>query len=136
MDRKFNPQEATSAILLSIIASDGEISDEEVAAFNAVAVHHPIMVDQPAAAFHKMMDEQLTVLRKQGWEVLFDEGARELPVAMTNTVFVLAVDFVLSDGTVEETEERLIGKLRDALSISNELVNASVEVLSINYGVK
>ena len=67
---------------------------------------------------------------------MFDKGAAELPASLASTVFVLAVDFVLSDGTVDAAEERLIEKLRDALSISDDLVNAAVEVLSIKYGVK
>lgn len=136
LDRKLTLEEATSAILLGIIASDGDISEEEVAAFNAVASHHPILVNQPAAAFRKMIDDQFVVLRKQGWEALFDKGAAELPASLANTVFVLAVDFVLSDGTVDAAEERLIEKLRNALSISDDLVTAAVEVLSIKYGVK
>jgi hypothetical protein len=36
LDRKFCQEKAISAILLSIIASDGEISDEEVDVFISV----------------------------------------------------------------------------------------------------
>ena len=136
LDRKFSQEEAISAILLSIIASDGEVSDEEVDAFISVANNHPTMRNQSASDFKRMVDEQQSVLRKQGWEKLFDKGAAELPRALAQTVFVLAVDFVLSDGSVDAAEERLIGKLRDALSIADDLVGAAVEVLSIKYAVK
>mgnify|MGYP003381711005 CR=1 FL=1 len=136
LDRKFSQEEAISAILLSIIASDGEVSDEEVDAFISVANNHPTMRNQSASDFKRMVDEQQSVLRKQGWEKLFDKGAAELPRALAQTVFVLAVDFVLSDGSVDAAEERLIERLRDALSIADDLVGAAVEVLSIKYAVK
>jgi uncharacterized tellurite resistance protein B-like protein len=135
LDRPWSPQEAASGILLAIIASDGEISDDEVAAFNGVAQGHPIFRDQPSQAFGRMIDEQFSILRKTGWESLFDKGAADLPPDIAQTVFVLAVDLVLSDGSVEESEEYLIGKLRDALRISEELVATAVQVLSIKYAV-
>ncbi|MCZ8017227.1 MAG: hypothetical protein O9274_16125 [Limnobacter sp.] len=83
-----------------------------------------------------MINEQQSVLRKQGWETLLEEGVSELPRALAQTVFVLAVDFARSDGSVDAAEERLIGNLRDSLSIADDLVHASVEVLSIKYAME
>jgi uncharacterized tellurite resistance protein B-like protein len=57
LDRSWSPQEAASGILLAIIASDGEISDDEVAAFNGIVQGHPIFQDQPRKAFDRMIGD-------------------------------------------------------------------------------
>lgn len=135
LERSLSPVEAASAVLLGVVASDGDISDEEVQTFNTMATHHPIFRNQSDVNFRKMIDDQFAVLKKNGWEALFDRGALLLPSTFANTVFVLAVDFVLSDGVVEETEEYLIDKLRKALSVSDDIVQATIQIMSIKYAL-
>lgn len=136
LEKEFNTYEAASGVLLSVVASDGEISDEEVDAFVFVANRHPIFVDQSPHDFRRMIDEQFSILRKQGWEVLADKAALHVPARLRATLFALAVDFVLADGRVEAAEERLIETLRAKLGIGPDDARKIVEVLALKNGVQ
>lgn len=135
LDRKFNTYEAASGILLSVLASDGEISDTEVEAFNFVANRHPIFASQSAQDFRIMVEEQCSILRRHGWEVLADKAASCLPDQMRGTLFTLAVDFVLADGRVEAAEENMIDSLREKLHISDEDARKTIEVLATKNSI-
>lgn len=135
LDRKFTDHEAAHGILLSVIASDGDIGDEEVDTINLIVNRHPIFRTQSAADHKRMVDEQLSILRKQGVDVLSEKAAGDLPERLRATVFALAVDFVLADGQVDQAEERLIEKLRSQLGIGLEDAEAVVGVLSQKNGI-
>ena len=135
LDKDFNTYEAASGVLLSVVASDGEISDEEVEAFVFVANRHPIFVSQSGHDFRRMIDEQFSILRKHGWDVLANKAASHVPPKLRGTVFALAVDFVLADGQIDEAEERLIGTLREKLNIDEDDARRVVEVLALKNGI-
>lgn len=135
LDKDFNAYEAASGVLLSVVASDGEISGEEIDAFVFVANRHPIFVNQSAQDFRRMIDEQFSILRKHGWDVLANKAASFVPPNMRGTVFALAVDFVLADGQIDVAEERLIGSLRDKLGIAEDEAYNIVKVLALKNGM-
>ncbi|MFH1796095.1 MAG: tellurite resistance TerB family protein [Pseudomonadota bacterium] len=134
MDKEFNTFEAASGVLLSVVASDGEISDEEVDTFSLLANRHPIFVQQSPHEFRRMIDEQFSILRKRGWEALADKASSHLPSNLRPTVFALAVDLVLADGRVEVAEEKMIDSLRRKLGVEEEDARRIVEVLALKNG--
>lgn len=129
------PQEATSGILLAVIASDGHISDEEVDFFNLVANRHPVFRDQPAADFRRMIDKMMGALRRESWKSLVSRCAVALPATLKPTVFALAVDFVFADGSVEDAEKELVTILQRELEIDDSAAGAVVEVLATKNGI-
>ncbi len=128
-------EEASSGVLLSVVGSDGHISDEEAEFFGLVANRHPIFRDQSAPDFRRMIDKMMRILKRDGWEAMIDKCAADLPPAMKPTVFALAVDFVFADGSVEEEEKRLVARLQRALGISDDVADAAVEVLAVKNGI-
>ena len=135
LDREFNTYEAASGVLLSIVASDGDISDEEVDTFSLVANRHPIFALQSPHEFRRMIDEQFSILRKRGWEALADKASSHVPANLRPTIFALAVDLVLADGRVEATEERLIESLRKKLGVDEGDAKRIVDVLALKNGI-
>lgn len=112
----FTLQEATSGVLLSVVASDGNISDDEVALFNLIATRHPVFRDQPAAEYGRMIDKMLGILKREGWSNLVVKCCLDLPQEFKATVFALGVDFVFADGSVEEEEKELVSFLQKSLT--------------------
>lgn len=130
----FTLQEATSGVLLSVVASDGNISDDEAEYFRFVANRHPVFRDQSPAEFNRMIDKMLGLLKRWGWDVLIDKCAVDIPKEFKPTVFALAVDFVFADGSVEDEETKLIGRLQQGLEIPNDIAESVVEVLAAKNG--
>ncbi|SDU00376.1 tellurite resistance TerB family protein [Stappia sp. ES.058] len=135
LEKDFNIHEAVSGVLLSVVASDGDISDEEVDAFNFVVNRHAIFSSQAPHDFRKMIDAQFSILRKNGWETLAEKAASHVPPNLSGTVFALAVDFVLADGQVESAEEQLIESLRRKLGIDEDDAKSVIQVLALKNGV-
>lgn len=135
LEKEFNSFEAISGVLLSVVASDGDISDEEIDAFNFVANRHPVFVSQSPHDFRSMIDEQFSILKKHGWSVLAEKAASYVPPSLKGTVFALAVDFVLADGQVEVAEEQVIEALRSFLEIKESDARTVVQVLALKNGV-
>lgn len=132
---EFNIQEATSGVLLSVVASDGQVSDDESDYFRLVANRHPIFRDQSAADFNRMIDKMMGILHRQGWRPLIDKCGADIPQDFKPTVFALAVDFVFADGAVEDEEKELVAYLQKALGISDKFADSIVQVLAVKSGV-
>ncbi len=47
--------------------------------------------------------------------------------------FVLAVDLALSNGTIDEAEERMLEAIQAALGIDDALAERTIEILSLKY---
>lgn len=135
LDRKMDQYEAASAVLISVIASDGDISDEEVDSFILLANRHPLFRSQPGADFNRMIREQFLTLKNHGWKKLSAKGATDLPESLRKTVFALSVDLVFSDGAVAAEEEQVIEHIASILGISSETANTTIQVLSIKNGM-
>lgn len=131
----FSVQEATSGVLLSTVAADGNISDDEAAYFSLIANRHPVFRDQPASEFSRMIDKMLGILSREGWKPLVSKCGADIPTELKPTVFALAVDFVFADGAPEEEEKELVGFLQSTLGIPDETARAVVEVLAVKNGI-
>ncbi len=127
----FNKQEAFAGILLSVVAADGHISDEEAQDFNARANRMKLFSEQTGAQFSQMIDRLSQILRKEGPSALMNRSAQALPQDLRATAFVVATDLVFADGTVDDDEQALVGDLQRALGIPDDLAERAVEILHI-----
>ncbi|MCI0542004.1 MAG: tellurite resistance TerB family protein [Verrucomicrobiales bacterium] len=127
----FNRQEAFAGILLSVVASDGHISDEEAQDFNARANRMKLFSEQTGAQFSQMIDRLFQILRKEGSQALMQRSAQALPSDLRQTAFAVATDLVFADGTVDEDEQALVGELQRVLQIPDDFAERAVEILHI-----
>lgn len=127
----FNRQESFAGILLSVVAADGHISDEEAQDFNARANRMKLFAEQTGAQFSQMIDRLFQILRKEGPTALMERSAKALPQDLRETAFVVATDLVFADGTVGEEEQALVGRLQQLLGIPDDFAERAVEILYI-----
>jgi hypothetical protein len=78
-----------------------------------------------------MMDSLVRVLKKGGPEALVEKCVPAIPERLKLTAFCNAVDIVLSDGEVEDDEEELIEKLKNALDVEEDDCKKIIKVMMI-----
>lgn len=127
----FSKPEAFAAIMLAVIAADGDISDEEKDDFLARVNRMKLFRDIARGEFSDIIDKLFKILRKDGPAALATRGAAALPADLKPTVFAVATDMIFADGNVEESESALVEKLQTDLGIADDLAGRIVEVISL-----
>lgn len=98
---KLNEQESFLAILLSAVAADGNISDEEATDFNSTATKAKLLQNMSAQQFKSVIDRLFGILRREGADHLLDLGVEGLPHQYQKGTFTIVCDLLFSDGRVE-----------------------------------
>lgn len=132
-DAPLNKQEAFAAIMLAIIAADGDISDEEVEDFGARVNRMQLFNNMSGRQFPDMINKLFRILKKSGVSELINKAVPALTPDLRETVFVVAVDMIFSDGIVENEEKAMIEKLHAQLEISDALVAQTLDVMLIKH---
>ncbi|MEM6966495.1 MAG: tellurite resistance TerB family protein, partial [Bacteroidota bacterium] len=126
-----NKQEAFAGILLSIIAADGQITQEEGQDFISTLQRARLMNSVNNNQFRDMMNKLQKYMRKNSPEALVDLCAEHLPAEYANGTFAYACDLVFSDGTADESEQKLLDQIKLKLNIDDSLAYKVGEVLMI-----
>lgn len=127
----FTEPEAFAAVMLAIVAADGDISEEETSDFVARVTRMKLFRDINHSKFCDITDKLFKILRKDGPDALASRGAAVLSPALKPTAFAVAADMIFADGSVEDAEKALLEKLQTSLGIADELAGKIVEVIAI-----
>ena len=130
-----NKQEAFTGILLSIIAADGQITQEEGQDFIATLQRSKVMARISNPQFRDLMNKLQKYLRKNGPEKLVELCAEHLPPELAQGTFAYACDLVFSDGVADESEQKLLDQIKAKLNIDDSLAYKVAEVLIIKNKV-
>jgi tellurite resistance protein len=128
-----NPAEAFAAITLAATASDGYLSEEETRVIYSALSRMKLFRSYPYDVMNRMLDRLLTILRRQGIDVLFKTAKESLPYNLRESAFAVATDLVLSDGIVTQEEKEFLNDLYQALDIPGELATQIVQVMLIKH---
>ena len=130
-DAPFTKQEGFAAIMLAVIAADGDISDEEIKDFNARANRMKLFVDQNGSQFSQMIDKLFRILKKGGPKELITRGIVPLSPELRETAFAVSVDMIFADGSVEDEEKAVIEHLQSELGIPDAIASQILDVMVI-----
>jgi Tellurite resistance protein TerB len=125
------PAEAFAAIVLIAIAADGYLSDEEINLLHTTLGRMQLFRSYSGEVMRRMFDKLSGILKRDGFEKLFDAAIATLPHDLYDTTFAIATDLVLADGQVTEEEEAILASLCKALELSEEMVQQVVNVMLI-----
>lgn len=115
------------ALMIAISASDEDIRTTELVKIETAVETLPIFADYD--------DDRLTVVsqvvfdlfeQEDGLDALFGLIRDSLPERLFETAYALACDVAAADGTLEETELRLLEEIRYELSL-DRLAAAAIE---------
>ncbi|HEV7765940.1 MAG TPA: hypothetical protein VGQ76_13130 [Thermoanaerobaculia bacterium] len=130
-----NEPEAILGILMSIIAADGDISQEEADSFMYLANRTKSLGPMPAQPFWAHVETCKGILRRNGPHVLMDKCAPMISQARREPLFVNSCDLIMRDGRVEPEEEELIEGLQARLSIDGVFAQNTIAFILTKYSL-
>jgi uncharacterized tellurite resistance protein B-like protein len=128
-------QESFLGLIMSVVAADGHISEEEINDFNSFANKSNILRGMSGNQFNSTIDKLFKILKRDGLDTLVDLCVAGLPSEYREGVFAVCCDLLFSDGSVEREEEELLENLKVKLSINDALAMKIVEVISLKNKV-
>ncbi|QEY31273.1 Tellurite resistance protein TerB [Synechococcus sp. RSCCF101] len=122
---------AFAAIALAAVSWDGRLTKA-----GSRSLRHVLDYRQPYSSWSdgrmvSLMDGLLVSLREMGPEALMAEASRELPAHLRQTAFATAAEIMRSDGSLEEEEERILGRLSQLLGLETQQTRAIIEVMDV-----
>ena len=113
------PQDALVAIMVAVSASDETIRTAELIKIEDIVNHLPVFsgydIDRLKTVSQTVFD-LLTV--EDGLDALFGLIRDALPERLWETAYALACDVAAADGSLAETELRMLGEIRLELNIA------------------
>lgn len=121
------PQDALVAIMIAVSASDEVIRTSELAAIQRIVNHLPVFSDYDADRLKEVAEVVFDLFEEEdGLDALFGMVRSALPERLFETAYALACDVAAADGSLRETELRLLEEIRHELSI-DRLHAAAIE---------
>jgi len=121
------PQDCLIAIMVAVSASDQNIRTSELVTIDAVLNHLPIFADYDADRIKPVSQTVFDLFSvEDGLDALFGLIRDNLPEKLNETAYALACDVAAADGTLRESELRLLEEIRFELSI-DRLHAAAIE---------
>lgn len=123
----FSPQDALVAIMVTVSISDETIRTSELVAIERQVNHLPIFADYEMEAVREVAQTVYRLMEEDdGLDTLFAMVREALPERLWETAYALACDVSAADGTLRQTELRLLEEIRHELNI-DRLAAAAIE---------
>ena len=121
------PQDALVAIMIAVSASDEDIRTAELVKITSAVNHLPIFAEFDVDRLNTIAQTVFDLFeQEEGLDALFGLVRDALPGHLHETAYALACDVAAADGTLEETELRLLEEMRYELNI-DRLHAAAIE---------
>lgn len=121
------PQDALVAIMVAISASDEQIRTSELMAIERIVNHLPVFADYDGDRVRVVAQTVFDLFEEEdGLDALFGLVREALPDRLNETAYALACDVAAADGTLRETELRLLEEIRYELNV-DRLHAAAIE---------
>ncbi|WP_299727222.1 tellurite resistance TerB family protein [uncultured Tateyamaria sp.] len=112
------PQDALVAVMIAISASDEDIRTAELVKINSAVNHLPIFASYDPDRMNVVAQTVFDLFEQEdGLDALFGLVREALPDRLYETAYALACDVAAADGTLDETELRLLEEMRYELEI-------------------
>lgn len=122
-----SPQDCLVALMIAISAADETIRTAELVKIEAAVDILPVFADYDADRMRRVSQIVFDLFEQEdGLDALFGLVREHLPARLNETAYALACDVAASDGTLQETELRLLEEMRYELSI-DRLHAAAIE---------
>jgi uncharacterized tellurite resistance protein B-like protein len=129
--KELTKAEAFAGVLLSAVASDGHISDEEIRGLSTILTRMRLYDNWTPDKFNSMLNRLLGMLKREGPDAVLSRCAPILPEKIRETAFANACDLLLADGGIEDAEKDFLDLLQKKLEISGDQAITIVEVMVV-----
>ena len=122
-----SPQDCLVALMIAVSASDENLRTVELVKIDGAVNNLPIFADYDADRVRHMSTLVFELFEQEdGLDALFGLLRDNLPERLHETAYALACDVAAADGTLQETELRLLEEIRYELNI-DRLHAAAIE---------
>lgn len=122
-----SPQDCLVAIMIAVSASDEDIRTAELVKIQSAVNNLPVFADYDVDRMNKVAGVIFDLFEQEdGLDALFGLVRENLPERLFETAYALACDVAAADGTLQETELRLLEEIRYELNI-DRLHAAAIE---------
>jgi len=122
-----SPQDCLVAVMVAVSASDGDIGTTELVKIQTAVNLLPIFADFDMDRIKTVSQMVFDLFEQEdGLDALFGLVKGALPDRLNETAYALACDVAAADGTLEESELRLLEEIRYELEI-DRLHAAAIE---------
>lgn len=124
---ELSPQDCLVAIMVAVSASDEAMRTSELVTIERIVNHLPVFARYDQSRIREVSEMVLDLFRDEdGLDVLFRRIRTFLPDKLNETAYAMACDVAAADGTVRDSELRLLEELRYELDI-DRLAGAAIE---------
>jgi len=122
-----SPQDSLVAIMIAVSASDENIRTSELMTISRIVNHLPVFKDYDEDRITVVAQVVFDLLEEvDGLDALFGLVREALPEKLFETAYAMACDVAAADGTLYESELRLLEEIRYELNI-DRLHGAAIE---------
>lgn len=122
-----SPQDSLVALMITVSAADSAIRTSELLAIEQVVNHLPVFAGFDPDRIKLVSQTVFDLLEEEdGLDALFGLIRDALPERLVETAYVLACDIAASDGSLTQSELRLLEEVRHELNI-DRLHAAAIE---------
>ncbi len=127
LPHSLTPQDCLVAIMIAVTMSDEQIRTSELVAIERTVNHLPVFASYDVDRIRLMSQTVVDLFaEEEGLDALFGLVRENLPERLWETAYALACDIAAADGTIRETELRLLEEMRYELNI-DRLHAAAIE---------
>ncbi len=126
-----NPGEALVAIILAATATDGYLSQDETRCITSTLSRLKLFSDYTNDLMNGLFEKILSILQQDGMNTLFNAAKESLSEDLREAAFAIVTDMVMTDGIVTEEEKNFLNDLYQALGISREIAQKTMQVILI-----
>lgn len=122
-----SPQDCLVALMIAVSASDEDLRTAELVKIDSAVNNLPVFADYDADRVRVMASLVFDLFEQEdGLDALFGLMRDNLPERLFETAYALACDVAAADGTLRETELRLLEEIRYELNL-DRLHAAAIE---------
>ncbi|MGH1577383.1 tellurite resistance TerB family protein [Planktotalea sp.] len=122
-----SPQDCLVALMIAVSASDEDIRTVELVKIQSAVNNLPVFADYDIDRMNVMAQTVFDLFEQEdGLDALFGLIKDNLPERLHETAYALACDVAAADGTLQESELRILEEIRYELNI-DRLHAAAIE---------
>lgn len=135
-DQKLDPNslsqaEALAAIAVAALAADGYLLDEERQSLVSAMAGLQVFKKYSSQQRLKLLEKLFDLLRQKGAHTLVHSAKDALPPKLRETAFAVAINMVMADGTLVESEREFLRQLEQVLEIPDAVASQMVKSMLI-----
>jgi hypothetical protein len=123
--------EAFAAIALVAITPDALLSKQQTCNISSVLSRIKLFGSYSEDGMNKLLEKILDILRRDGFNALFNAAKESLSSELREGAFAVAADLVLAEAIVTEEEKNFLYDLSHALNIPHDTAIKILQVLMI-----